>query len=62
MSKSFNTRDYVIGILAVRAGMALATLTGSIILATVSYVAMVGCSPSLITTGLLPPTATMVVG
>lgn len=44
----------------VQAGMALATLTGSVMPHTVSAVAVVGCSPSTATTiGLA--TATMVV-
>ena len=55
-------RVYVISILAVRAGMVLVILTGSVILASVSCVAMVGCSPSFLAAGLLPPAAAVVVG
>lgn len=47
----FKIRDYVIGILAVQAGMALATLTG-LTVQTVSYVAIVEYSPSTTTLGL----------
>jgi VIT1/CCC1 family predicted Fe2+/Mn2+ transporter len=61
-SRRLKYRDYVEVPFPAQAGMVLATLTGSIILIVVSYVAMAGCSPftaTTTTTGLA--TATVVV-
>ena len=52
MSKSFYTRDYVIGILVAHAGMRLAVLAGFTIMITVSDVATVEYFPSTTTLGL----------
>ena len=59
-TKNIFTRDYVIGTLAAQAGMALATLLSSTILATVSYVALAEYSPSTITTIGLATTTVVV--
>ena len=46
---------------AAPAGMALVSATGSVTLTTVSYVAMVGCSPSAAATGTTAAVFTVVV-